>query len=410
MRNSNASILFMARKYLAARSRFGIGSGHIFTLLGISLGVMALITVSSVMNGFREDISGRIIGTLSEMRLSHEDGSPIQDYHKVVEQIRQQGYNAAPVVRNELLISYASEAVPAVCFGIDPLLQPMVSPVLRTSISGEGILAGSIDPGTFNEGGIAMGAALAQTLGVYIGDEVRLISPNFNIPTAFGLLPRMHKLKVHAIFSGGMPEYDQSFCYIPLPVARLFSSYIDAVDYIEIRSGEPDRSKAHVHRLAPQFPGFKLEDWSSFDASLYSAIRFEKFLMFVILLFMFIIASFNLTGSLLKLISGKKRELGLLKAMGYEDRDLKRLFLYQGLMLCTLGIIVGILLAGILLLIQDHTGLVKLADSIVLPVKMQVADFMVVIIVSYILTILSIQLPLRRLKSINAVELIRRNV
>ncbi len=410
MRNRNASILFMARKYLAARSRFGIGSGHIFTLLGISLGVMALITVSSVMNGFREDISGRIIGTLSEMRLSLEDGSPIQDYQKVVEQIRQQGYSAAPVVRNELLISYASEAVPAVCFGIDPLLQPKVSPVLRTSISGEGILAGSIDPGSFNEDGIALGAALAQTLGVYIGDEIRLISPNFNIPTAFGLLPRMQKLKVHAIFSGGMPEYDQSFCYIPLPVARLFSSYIDAVDYIEIRSGEPDRSKAHVHRLAPQFPGFKLEDWSSFDASLYSAIRFEKFLMFVILLFMFIIASFNLTGSLLKLISGKKRELGLLKAMGYEDRDLKRLFLYQGLMLCTLGIIVGILLAGILLLIQDHTGLVKLADSIVLPVKMQVADFMVVIIVSYILTILSIQLPLRRLKSINAVELIRRNV
>ncbi|MCK9336164.1 MAG: FtsX-like permease family protein, partial [Candidatus Cloacimonetes bacterium] len=169
-------------------------------------------------------------------------------------------------------------------------------------------------------------------------------------------------------------------------------------------------SNRHIKTLSKLLPDYRLEDWSSFDSSLYSAIRFEKYLMFVILLFMFIIASFNLTGSLLKLISQKKRELGLLKALGLEDRDLRKLFLYQGLMLCSLGIILGLMLASLLLIIQDRTGLVKLDDAIVLPVKLQVADFILVIIVSYIITILSVQLPLRKLKSINAVELIRRNI
>lgn len=410
MRKNNGSVRFLARKYLASKSRFGIGSGHLFTLLGISLGVMALIVVSSVMNGFREDISGRIIGTLSEMRLSSNNGSAFTDYEPMLQRIEDKGYAAAPVVRGELLLKHGSSAIPAVCFGIDIERQTQVSPVLGTAIGEEGIIAGSIDAHSFKEGGIALGAGLAQELGVYLDDDIYLISPHFNIPTAFGLLPRVQKVQVMAIFAAGMPEYDQSFSYIPLSIAQSFSSYDDEIDYIEIRSGEPNRSKQHVKALSPLFPGFRIEDWSSFDASLYAAIRFEKFLMFVILLFMFIIASFNLTGSLLKMISQKKRELGLLKALGYEDKDLRKLFLYQGLILCTIGIVLGLILSGILLVIQDRTGLVKLAGMIELPVKMELADFLLVIIVSYILTILSVQLPLQRLKDINAVELIRRNI
>ena len=410
MRKNNGSVRFLARKYLASKSRFGIGSGHLFTLLGISLGVMALIVVSSVMNGFREDISGRIIGTLSEMRLSSDNGSAFTDYEPMLQRLDEKGFAAAPVVRGELLLKHGSSAIPAVCFGIDIERQTKVSPVLRTAIGEEGIIAGSIDAHSFKEGGIALGAGLAQELGVYLDDDIYLISPHFNIPTAFGLLPRVQKVQVMAIFAAGMPEYDQSFSYIPLSIAQSFSSYDDEIDYIEIRSGEPKRSKQHVKALSPLFPGFRIEDWSSFDASLYAAIRFEKFLMFVILLFMFIIASFNLTGSLLKMISQKKRELGLLKALGYQDADLRKLFLYQGLMLCTIGIVLGLILSGILLGIQDRTGLVKLAGLIELPVKMELADFLLVIIVSYILTILSVQLPLQRLKDINAVELIRRNV
>jgi lipoprotein-releasing system permease protein len=410
--NRNASIYFLARKYLAGRSSTGISRSHTLTLIGIALGVMALITVSSVMNGFREDIRSRIIGTLSEIRLSAPGNEGLKDYQGIISQLQAEGFAAAPVVRTELLLRSEQASAPVVVFGIDPQQQKAVSPVLNHLPNEKfwhGVVAGEMQPEAFNAGGIALGSALASELGLYLGDEVQLISPIFNVPTPFGLLPKVHYLRVEAIFVAGMPEYDQSYCYIPLSVAQGFNSYHDQVDYIEIRSDNPQHSRRHLRQLAPLFKEYKLEDWSSFDASLYGAIRFEKYLMFVILLFMFIIASFNLTGSLFKLITQKKAELGLLKALGYEERELRRLFLYQAMMLCTLGIVMGAILSTILLLIQDQTGLVKLEDIIVLPVKIQLSDYLLVIAVSYILTWLSVLLPLQRLKKINAVELIRHN-
>jgi lipoprotein-releasing system permease protein len=407
----NASVTFLARKYLGGRSRLGVSRSHILTLCGIALGVMALITVSSVMNGFRADIRERIIGTLSEMRLSAIDGEPIADYAELEERISAAGFNAAGVVRSELLIKHGEFTAPALVFGIDANKQSELSPVLRHQNERgavHGIVAGTIDSPEFMEGGVAIGSGLAGELGLYLGDEVQLISPIFNIPSPFGLLPQVQVLEVMAIFAAGMPEYDQSYCYIPLQIAQSFNSYADKVDYIEIRSTDPTRSRAHLKQLQPLFLDYKLEDWSSFDASLYGAIRFEKYLMFIILLFMFIIASFNLTGSLLKTISFKKSELGLLKALGYRDKELKQLFLMQAFMLCTLGIIIGLILSSVLLKIQDQTGLVKLDQAIVLPVQIQISDYLLVIAASYLLTWLSILLPLSRLNKINAVELIRR--
>lgn len=411
----NHSIIWLAGKYLKGRSQRGISRGHYLTLIGIALGVVALIAVSSVMNGFRADIKSRIIGTLAEMRLSSANAQPLEAYQDLIASLAAQGYKAAPVVRAELLLKRDTAAVPALCFGIDPQLHPDVAPVLkqaREQGSFEGLLAGDLQ--NFEDQGIVLGAGLASALNVYIGDELQLISPLFNIPTAFGLLPRVKILRVVAIFSAGMPEYDQNYAYIPLAVAQEFNAYADVADYLEIRSPNSDQSAKSLQKLRPLYPEYRLEDWSSFDASLYGAIRFEKYLMFVIMLFMFIIASFNLTGSLLKLITQKKRELGLLKAMGYTEKDLSRLFLYQGLILSSIGIMGGLVLGTVLLVIQDQFGIVKLSmgsgDAITLPVQMMLADYLLVIIVSYGLTILSVMLPLRRLKDINAVELIRRNV
>ncbi len=391
----------------------GIKKSHMLTLFGIALGVMALITVSSVMNGFREDIRQRIIGTLSEMRLSSPENEPFADYRAIVGALQERGYKAAPVVRTELLLRHQATTAPAVVFGVDPALHKELNPILRAQGqhgSLQGIVAGAFNPDSFDRHSIALGSGLASELGVYVGDEIQVISPLFTDPGPFGLFPRVRVLQVKAIFAAGMPEYDQSFAYMPLAVAQGFSAYQDQVDYIEIRSDNPQHSLRHSRELKRQFPSFRIDDWSSFDASLYGAIRFEKFLMFVILLFMFIIASFNLTGSLLKLISQKKQELGLLKALGYEEHELRRLFLIQAMMLCTLGIILGVLLSTLLLVLQHRFGIVKLDQAIILPVRMQLGDYLLVAGVSYLLTWLSVLVPLHYLKKINAVELIRRNV
>lgn len=410
--HKNRSITFVARRYLAGKSRMGISRAHLLTLGGIALGVMALIVVSSVMNGFREDIQKRIMGTLSEIRLSAYEGKPLEDYQALVEKINEAGYAASPVVRQELLVRGDDGTAPAIAFGIDGKTHSQVSSVLlpeRLNDNIQGIIAGELDPVRFEEGGIILGAGIAADMGAFIGDEILLISPIFNIPSPFGMLPHLHTLKVQAIFSAGMPEYDQNYIFIPLGVAQSFAGYSSEIDYLEIKSGNGIYSKKHMKKLSAMFEGYKLEDWGDFDASLYGAIRFEKYLMFVILLFMFIIAGFNLTGSLLKIITQKKPELGLLKALGYRERDLRQLFMMQAMMLCTLGIALGLILGSLMLFIQAKTGLVKLEDFIILPVKVQFSDYFLVIAVSYLLTWLSILLPLKQLSDIDAVKLIRKN-
>ncbi len=416
----NKSVVYLSRKYLNGRKSKGISKTHYLCLIGITLGVLALLCVTTVMNGFRFDIRNRITGTFSEIRIVANEGETLKNYDVICNQLQDMKFYASPVIRNELLLKYEQIVLPTLCFGIEAEKQKNVSSLLQKpqDVGSEiiqGIVAGNIVPEEFNSSGIALGAGLASQLGVYLGDEIQVLSPMFNIPTAFGMIPRIRFLKVQAIFAAGMPEYDQNYSLIGIDNAAFFASYTDnETDYIEIKPF-PNSPKNHIMQtLKKAFPQYQIEDWSSFDPNLYSAIRFEKFLMFVIMLFMFIIASFNLTGNLLKTISQKKRELGLLKALGLTDKDVQTLFLLQALFLCTVGIITGLGLGSILLLIQKYTGVVKLGmgggEAIILPVKFLFTDYLLIVVVAYIITFLSVLLPLQRLSKINAVELIKRTV
>lgn len=414
---SNA-VLYLARKYLQGRKARGISPSHYLSLAGISLGVLALLCVSSVMNGFRSDIQSRIVGTFSELRLSSQKGEPLQHYHDLLNKLDKLGYPAAPVIRTELLLKHGQVIVPALCMGIDLDKQQTVSATLlpsdRNTENQQGIIAGKVDPDSFSADGIILGAGLASQLGLYLNDEIQVLSPLFNVPTAFGLIPRVRYLKVQAIFAAGMPEYDQNYCYIPLSQAEFFSGQSSTVDHLEIKLPAGIKLGTASARLKHEFPKHQIDDWSSFDSSLYAAMRFEKTIMFIIMLFMFIIASFNLTGNLLKTISQKKRELGLMKALGLKEKDLQRVFLYQALLLCSLGITLGLGMGSLLLIIQKNSGLIKLGmgdgSAITLPVQLQLADYLLITGVSYLLTVLSVLLPLRRIGNINAVELLRRAV
>lgn len=410
--------MYLAVKYLRGRKARGLSRAHYLSLAGISLGVLALLCVSSVMNGFRADIRNRIVGTFADIRLSKTDGSQLSNYSEICASLQAKGFPASPVIRNELLLKREFTIIPSLSFGVNLNQQRQVSGTLQKpeSKDGEviqGIIAGSADEESFNAGGIVLGSGLASKLGAYLGDDIQVLSPMFNVPTAFGMIPKVRYLKVLAIFSAGMPEYDQSYCYIPFAEATYFASGNDAADYIEIKTPSFAHAQSYLHQLHSEYPDYQFEDWSSFDSSLYTAIRFEKFIMFVIMLFMFIIASFNLTGNLLKAISQKKRELGLLKALGLSDEQLQRMFLLQALILCSLGIVIGLGLGSILMVLQQQFGIITLSmgdtGGITLPVRLLLPDYVLIVIVAYLITVLSVILPLKRIGRINAVELIRRN-
>ena len=412
----NGATSWLASRYLRGRNTRLVSKNHYLTLAGITLGVLALLCVSSVMNGFKEDIGLRISGTLSQIRMRSVAEHGFSNPDSLISVLKQDGIAASAVVRNELLAKKGSMLLPAFCFGIDVDNHKLVSMALNPLIDDgtglrQGLIAGVATQQALDADGIILAAGLAGSMGLYLNDELQLISPRFNIPTAFGMIPKVKTFKVKGIFESAMPEYQQSYCYVSLENAMFFSAKAK-VDELDLRVGKFSHSEAMSTALQKRFPHFKVEPWSKFDASLYSAIRFEKMLMFTIMLLMYVIASFNLTGNMLKSIAQKKKELGLLKTIGFRDRDLSSLFLKQSLFLSSFGILLGIFLASLLLWLQHSYGIVKITagDGLtVLPVKVLWLDYIIVVMASYLLTLLSILLPLRKLRELDPITLIRQN-
>jgi len=420
--SANQSAGWIARKFIIAPNG-KVHGRHWLTFAGIALGVFALLSVSSVMNGFDKDMRQRIIGTRSELRLSMPDSSPLPRYENVLKQLEAQPSvkAASPVVRNELMLVKSSAMAATVCFGTDLPRQQAVSPVLlplnpeKLSLPSEqwlqGIISGSPLIPDFNRDGIILGVELAQSISASVGDTVRLISPLGTIPTPLGLLPRTMSLRVAGIFIAGMPEYDRLYCYVPLSVGQFFSGYTDEIDHFDIRTFNAKKLFKTTRLLQKDFPSYKVENWSSFDTGLYQAMHFEKYLMLVVLGLMFVIASFNMTGNIFKTIVQKHKAIGILKTIGYRNNELTGVFMRQGLLIGVAGIAAGILLSLLLLTIQAEFALIQLPVgnmlNLVLPVDKRLADFVVIPLIALGVICLSIYLPARKAGKINPIALIR---
>jgi len=396
---------------------------HWLTLLGTAIGVFALLTVSSVMNGFAQDMQRRIVGTRAEIRIFRSDRHPITDYQLLMSRIHQSHpyLQVAPVVRNELMLLKDIAMAPTVNFGIDLPLQQKVSPALRPIDQRalmqnrdrwlQGILNTSFSPDLFEQGGIIIGSDLAQSLSVSIGDTLQLVSPLGQRFTPFGLMPLSKPLRVVGVFIAGMPEFDRLYSFVPLPVGQYFSRYDAAIDQLELRTDRPSRLVSVTKALQKEFPGYTVENWSSFDRSLYNAMHFEKYLMLVVLGFLFILAAFNMSGNIYKTIVQKRRSIGILKAIGCPDREITGIFLRQGLYLSCAGILGGLLLAFVFLWLQARFGLIRLPvgnlPSLVLPVQIKWQDALIIPLVSLAISWVSIYLPASKAGNVNIVSLLR---
>ncbi len=418
----NRSLGFVASRFLTS-GKGKINGRHWLTFCGICLGVFALLTVSSVMNGFDQDMRQRVIGTRAELRLESRTKAPLQQQDKLLPALLKQPAikAASPVVRNELVLVNSRGMAATVCFGIDLTAHRKVSPVLLPFSAEmrhksdsqwiQGIVSGNPDASALETGGIILGSELALSLQAAVGDTLQLLSPLGTVPTPFGMLPRTLPVRVEGIFIAGMPEYDRLYSYISLESARFFSGYTDEIDYIDLKSNDFRRLFSITRSLQKAFPGYKVENWSAYDSSLYNAMHFEKYLMLVILGLMFVIASFNMSGNIFRTVVLKRRSIGILKTLGYTDREVVGLFFRQGLAIAVTGICVGILLALALLSIQSATGFIQLPvgnmPNLILPVYLKLQDFILIPLVALLITTLSIWLPSRKAAAVEPVSLIR---
>jgi len=329
----------VAFRYLRARRQEGFISVIAwFSLMGIGLGVATLIIVMAVMNGFRAELLGRIVGLNGHITIYSLDG-PFNDFDAVATRVRRVGdvLLASPLVEGQVLATANNVASGALVRGMRP-----ADLVARRLISSN-LRAGSWDD--FNgEDAIAIGSRMAQKFRVSIGDSLTLISPQGNV-TAFGTTPRLRAYRVVAIFEVGMYEYDSSFVYLPLPAAQIFFRLGESVTGVEVMVKEPDRLQPMRRAIADAAGGnVRIFDWQQANSSFFNALQVERNVMFLILTLIILVAAFNIISSLIMLVKDKSRDIAILRTMGAARGSIMRIFLMAGASVGVIGTLAGCLL------------------------------------------------------------------
>ena len=331
----------VACRYLRARRRDGFISVIAgFSLAGIGLGVATLIIVMSVMNGFRAELMGRILGLNGHLGVSAPLGDGLKDFDSVAKRLRSvEGVvRVTPIIEGQAMATVRGTAGGALVRGIRPV-DIIRHPSLRSSIV-QGKLA---DFKSKND--IVIGNRFAERFGLAVGDKVTLIAPSHRV-TAFGSVPRLKNFRIRAIFQIGMYEYDNSFLFVTLNTARTFFKTGEGkISNLEVMLSSPDlvqaiRSQILIKAGVP----VNILDWQKTNASFFNAIQVERNVMFLILTLIIVVAAFNVISGLIMMVNDKGRDIAILRTMGATRGMIMRIFLLSGMAVGFIGTAAGFVL------------------------------------------------------------------
>ena len=329
----------VALRYLRARRQEGFISVIAgFSLLGIALGVATLIIVMAVMNGFRQELLGRILGVGGHLSVYGVE-RPLEDFDSLAAAVGavEGVVGVTPVVEGQVMATANGVAAGALVRGIRP------ADFARRPILNDSVRMGSLEAFTGDDA-VIVGSHLARRLRLKEGDRITLISPEGNV-TAFGTVPRMRGYRVAATFNVGMYEYDSSFIYMPLAAAQLFFRLPGAVSFLEVMLDDPDRvAAARGDVLAAAGAGVRLIDWRQLHSSLFNAVQVERNVMFLILTLIILVAAFNIISSLIMLVKDKGRDIAILRTMGATRGMITRIFFLSGASIGVIGTFMGVVL------------------------------------------------------------------
>ncbi len=329
----------LAFRYLKSRKRTGFVSVIAgFSFLGIMLGVATLIIVMSVMNGFRAELMGRILGLNGQMGVYPEWGDRLENYTDQAARVASvDGVVAVvPVIDTQVMINARDASAGIMVRGIQP--SDFASrPILRDNYQG-------LPLNEFSDNQVILGYRLAQRLAVRPGDTVTLVSPRGNI-TAFGTIPKMKSYTVVGTFNTAMFQYDDNYLFMPLNEAKTFFKMGDAVSHLEVFI--PDMSRLDtvmLNALDALGPGAMVYDWRHTNQAFFNAIEVERNVMFLILTLIIVVAAFNMISGLIMLVQDKAKDIAILRTMGLTRGGIQRVFLMSGLMVGMVGTVAGVAL------------------------------------------------------------------
>ena len=384
------------------------------SMLGIMIGVLALITVLSVMNGFEKELRERILGMVSHVTVSGTDGK-LADWQdvdkKLVADTTVSG--VAPYIQQQVMLSANGEIRGIMMQGIQPERQSAVSELDLNMVDG------NLSTLKDREYGIAIGSELASSIGAYIGDKVTVITPNARVTPA-GVLPRMKRFTVTAIYKMNMRDYDSGTAFIHMSdAARLFKMK-GQVSGLRLKLDDLFDAQPKSMSLQKELgDGVTVSDWGKDNKTFFSAIRMEKTMMFFILLLIVLVAAFNLVSSLVMVVNDKQADIAILRTLGISPKSIKKIFMIQGSIIgvsgAILGAIFGVLLASnldtIIRAIENFVGAKIFPEDIFyisqVPSDLQISDVWIVTVLALVMAVLATVYPANKAAAVQPAESLR---
>jgi lipoprotein-releasing system permease protein len=340
---------FIGLRYLKAkRKQTFISIITIISILGVTVGVSAMIIVLSVFSGFEKTLRQKILGTQAHLIVLKTSQEGMDHYEEVVKEVEQTKgvVSATPFILSQVMLSSESNVFGVVLNGIDA---DRVGKVIEL---GRNMKAGRLQDlkAEGDSPGIILGVELAKRLGVSLNDPIQVISP-LGTMTPMGMMPKMKRFRVMGIFYSGMYEFDNTLAYISIPSAQKFLNMDSRVTGIEIKTNDIYKVKKIGNEIRQKlgFP-FWTRDWMEMNRNLFSAMKLEKILMFVILVLIILVAAFNIISTLIMVVMEKYKDIAILKSMGASSNGILKIFVVEGLVTGVVGTILGTILGLVVVL------------------------------------------------------------
>ena len=383
------------------------------SIVGIALGVAALIIVLSVMNGFQKEVRDRMLGVVSHVEVLSADGAGLANTAALIEQLRQQPdvLGAAPFVAGQSLVARGESMRGAMIRGVEPALEPQVanvSPANQAALN-------SLTPGSFNA---VLGVQMARQLGVLPGDRITLVVPSGQVTPA-GVMPRLKQVTVAGTYDSGHYEFDAGMIMLNVQDAELLFQ-LHGPSGVRLRIKDLHQAPQVAARLGQLVgPDYVMSDWTQQNRSWFAAVQVEKRMMFIILTLIVAVAAFNLVSTLVMSVQDKRADIAILRTLGASPRSIMRIFMVQGAAAGIIGTLAGLALGLLVAFNIDvivpfieklfHTSF--LPQDIYLISKMpsdpQASDIVPIVVVSLILSFLATLYPSWRASRVNPAEALR---
>lgn len=389
---------FISWRYLLTRRKEKfISLISIISILGVAIGVMALIVVIAVMNGFDKDLRDKIVGNYSHITLSGYRPVDNNELENILRKLSPNRHIKAvsPYIQGQILIKEADRFFAVSLRGVDPQTETRVTKIKEYIIKG--------DINNLNQEGLIIGKELALYLGLDLNSGIAVYSP----------LGKQHNLKVSGIFSSGMYDYDMNLVFVHLKSAQEILGLNNQVSAIAIKLDNlylADKVKSELSAILGY--NYILKTWMEANANFFAALKLEKLTMFIILTLIILVASFNIVSTLMVMVVEKTKDIGILKAIGMDSRGIRRIFTFEGLIIGGIGTSLGTFCGVLLCALLKKYQFIRLPQDIYyidkLPVSLVIyPDIVLIILAAMAITLISTFYPANKAAKLEPVEALR---